>query len=44
MHKQLEEIEQAATDILGRSARYDDPQLEALARKILDTAQQLEKE
>ena len=44
MHKQLEEIEQAATDILGRSARYDDPQLEALARKILDTARQLEKE
>ena len=31
MRKQLQEIEQAAGEILERSARYDDPQLEALA-------------
>ena len=44
MHKQLEEVEAAAQDILNRSARYDDPDLEAQARRILDLAQQMEKE
>ena len=33
-----------AEAILARSARYDDPELEAQARKILDLAQQMEKE
>ena len=44
MHKQLEEVEAAAQDILNRSARYDDPDLEAQARRILELAQQMEKE
>ena len=44
MHKQLEEVEAAAQDILSRSARYDDPDLEAQARRILELAQQMEKE
>ena len=44
MHKQLQEVEAAAQDILNRSARYDDPDLEAQARRILELAQQMEKE
>ena len=48
MQKQLQEVEQevegAAQAILARSARYDDPELEAQARKILNLAQQMEKE
>ena len=44
MQKQLQEVESAAQAILARSARYDDPELEAQARKILDLAQQMEKE
>lgn len=43
MQKQLQEVESAAQAILARSARYDDPELEAQARKILDLAQQMEK-
>ena len=44
MQKQLQEIEQAAGEILERSHRYDDPQLEALAVKIQDIAKLMEKE
>ena len=44
MHKQLQEVEAAAQDILKRSVRYDDPELEAQARRILDLARQMEKE
>ena len=44
MQKQLQEVEGAAQAILARSARYDDPELEAQARKILNLAQQMEKE
>ena len=44
MQKQLQEVETAAQEILKRSIRYDDPELEAQARKILELAQQLEKE
>ena len=44
MQKQLQEVEGAAQAILARSARYDDPELEAQARKILGLAQQMEKE
>ena len=44
MQKQLQEVESAAQAILARSAQYDDPELEAQARKILDLAQQMEKE
>ena len=44
MQKQLQEVEGAAQAILARSAWYDDPELEAQARKILDLAQQMEKE
>ena len=44
MHKQLQEVEAAAQDILKRSVRYDDPELEAQARRILDLARQVEKE
>lgn len=44
MQKQLQEIEQAASEILERSHRYDDPQLEALAVKIQDIAKLMEKE
>ena len=44
MQKQLQEVESAAQAILARSVRYDDPELEAQARKILDLAQQMEKE
>ena len=44
MQKQLQEVESAAQAILARSARYDDPDLEVQARKILDLAQQMEKE
>ena len=44
MRKQLQEVEAAAEDILVRNTRYEDPELEAQARKILDLAQQMEKE
>ena len=44
MQKQLQEIEQAAGEILERSHRYDDTQLEALAVKIQDIAKLMEKE
>ena len=40
----IKEVESAAQAILARSAQYDDPELEAQARKILDLAQQMEKE
>ena len=37
-------MEGAAQEILRRSARYDDPELEAQARKILELCRQMEKE
>ena len=44
MQKQFREMEGAAQEILRRSARYDDPELEAQARKILELCRQMEKE
>ena len=44
MRQQLQEMEAAAQIILKHSARYDDPELEVQARKILTLAQLLEKE
>ena len=44
MHRQLEQIREDARRAAERSARYDDPELEAQARKILNLAQQMEKE
>ena len=44
MQKQFREMEGAAQEILRRSARYDDPELEAQARKVLELCRQMEKE
>ncbi len=44
MQKQFQEMEAAAQQILTLSARYDDPELESQARKILELVQQMEKE
>ena len=44
MQSQLQEVEAAAQDILTRSIRYEDPELDAQARRILDIARQMEKE
>ena len=44
MRKQLQEVEAAAEDILARNTRYEDPNIDASARKILDISRQMEKE
>ena len=42
--KQLQEVEAAAEDILVRNTRYEDPNIDASARKILNISRQMEKE
>ena len=42
MRKQLQEVE--AEDILVRNTRYEDPNIDASARKILNISRQMEKE
>ena len=44
MRKQLQEVEAAAEDILVRNTRYEDPNIDASARKILNISRQMEKE
>ena len=44
MRKQLQEVEEAAEDILVRNTRYEDPNIDASARKILNISRQMEKE
>lgn len=44
MQGQLQQVKDAAQEILQRSAQYDDPSIEALARQIRDTADALQKE
>ena len=44
MRKQLQEVEAAAEDILARNTRYEDPNIDASARKILNISRQMEKE
>lgn len=44
MRKQLQEVEVAAEDILVRNTRYEDPNIDASARKILNISRQMEKE
>ena len=44
MKQQLEQVQKDAQRLTELSQRYDDPELEALSRRILDTAEQLLKE
>ena len=44
MRMQLQEVEAAAEDILVRNTRYEDPNIDASARKILNISRQMEKE
>lgn len=44
MRKQLQEVKAAAEDILVRNTRYEDPNIDASARKILNISRQMEKE
>ena len=44
MRTQLQEVEAAAEDILVRNTRYEDPNIDASARKILNISRQMEKE
>lgn len=44
MRKQLQEVEAVAEDILVRNTRYEDPNIDASARKILNISRQMEKE
>ena len=44
MRKQLQEVEAAAEDILARNTRYEDPNIDASERKILNISRQMEKE
>lgn len=44
MRSQLEEIVSAADGILSRNAKYEDEQIDALARKIRDAADEMSKE
>ena len=44
MRKQPQEVEAAAEDILVRNTRYEDPNIDASARKILNISRQMEKE
>lgn len=40
----FQEVEAAAEDILVRNTRYEDPNIDASARKILNISRQMEKE
>lgn len=44
MHKQLVDICGCADKILERNNKYDDPEIEAMARTIRETAQAMQKE
>ena len=44
MKQQLEQVQKDAQRLTELSQRYDDPELEALSRRILDTTEQLLKE
>ena len=44
MRSQLEEIVSAADGILSRNTKYEDEQIDALARKIRDAADEMSKE
>ncbi len=44
MRSQLDNIVKAAEEILERSVKYDDEQLEMLARRIRDAADEMSKE
>lgn len=44
MRTQLDQVGQDAQSLLDRSARFDDPELERLARSILDTIHTLQQE
>ena len=44
MRKELQTVCDAANEILALNDKYNDPRLEALARQIRDTAQQMQKE
>ena len=44
MRAQLDDITRAAQEILERSAKYDDEQLELLARRICEAAGQMSRE